>query len=271
VRFPAQQPPRRRAFLDRHLSDSLARADRVIVPTRFIRDELTEVHGLGPERVRVVPEGVDPGFRPRAAAETAAPLARHGLRPGGYLLSVGTLEPRKNLETLVAAVADLPATVRRRWPLVLVGAPGWRDSGLAGRLAPLVREGSAKVLGHVPDPDLRALYAGARGVAYLSTYEGFGLPCLEAMASGAPLLISTAPALREVTAGAGLEAPAGDVDAVRQQLQRLLEDTALRVDLACRGRDRAAGLTWLAAASATRAVYAEVLAPATAAPPREAA
>lgn len=260
LRFPAQQPRRRRAFLDAHLPASLARAERIVVPTAFVRDEVCASFGTDPAKIRVVPEGVAPRFHPRAAAEIAPVLERFGLEPGAYLLSVATLEPRKNLPTLLAAFAELPRDVRRAHPLAVAGSPGWHSRRTRRRLARLAREGTAHVLGHVADDALPALYAGAAGFAYMSVYEGFGLPVLEAMASGVPVLASDAPALVEVTGGAALHVPARDAGAVRDGLDRLLTDASQRAHLADAGRHRAAMLTWASAAAATRAIYRDVLA-----------
>lgn len=259
VRHPDRQPRRRRAFLDRHLPDALAGAARVIVPSAFVRDEVHAVFGTDRAKLRVVPEGVGAAFRPRAADELRPALARLDLVPGGYLLSVGTREPRKNLDVLVAAFAGLPPETRRRWPLVLAGAPGWQAGDLDARLEPLRREGTARVLGYVPERQLPALYAGAAGFAYLSGYEGFGLPVLEAMASGVPVLAGDTPSLAEVAAGAAQHVPPRDPEAARAGLTRLLTDERAREHAIAAGRCRARELTWARAASATRAVYRELL------------
>jgi len=137
---------------------------------------------------------------------------------------------------------------------------GWHDGPIDRALDPLQREGSAVVAGYVPEATLQALYAGAAAFAYLSAYEGFGLPCLEAMASGAPVLASTAPALAEVTGPAARRVTPEDPASVAAALGELLEDAAARAALAEAGRARAAGFTWARTAAATREVYAGVLA-----------
>jgi len=260
VRHPDQQPAQRRRFLDTHLPRSLARADRIIVPSRFVRDEVAATFDVDPAKLRVVPEGVATRFRPHTAEEIEPALSRFGLTWGGYLLSVGTLEPRKNLATLADAFAELPETLRRRYPLVIVGASGWRHASMNRRLAALAREGTVRVLGHVPDVALPAIYAGAATFAYVSVYEGFGLPVLEAMASGVPVLAADTPSLVEVADGAAVHVAPRDAASVTAELTRLVTDRALRDTLAADGRRRAAVLSWANAAAQTRAVYAELLA-----------
>jgi alpha-1,3-rhamnosyl/mannosyltransferase len=260
VRHPTQQPPQRRRFLDSHLPHSLEHADRIIVPSVFVHDEVTATFAVNPDKLRVVPEGVAPRFRPHQAEEIEPALRRFGLTWGGYILSVGTLEPRKNLTTLVAAFAQLPAALRHRYPLVIVGTRGWRHADMDRRLAELAREGTVRILGHVPDVALPAVYAGSALFAYLSVYEGFGLPVLEAMASGVPVLAADTASLVEVADGAAAHVPAHDPKSVNVELARLLSDAVLRDTLASDGRRRAGVLSWANAATRTRAVYAELVA-----------
>ena len=260
LRYPALHPRDRLAYLARRLPPALDRAARIIVPSAFVATELQDLLDVPAGRIRVVPEGVEGAFHPRPAAALRPVLDPLGLAPGGYVLSVGTREPRKNLAALAEGFARLPAGLRRAFPLVVVGVRGWGDGPIDRALAPLQREGSAVVAGYVPEATLQALYAGAAVFAYLSAYEGFGLPCLEAMASGAPVLASPAPALAEVTGPAARRVTPEDADAVAAALAELLESPGARTALAEAGPARAAGFTWPRAAAATRAIYAEVLA-----------
>ena len=205
----------------------------VIAVSEFTRDELVELLGVREERVHVVPNGVGPPFTPAGAAAS-----------GEYVLAVATLEPRKNLDRLVQAFerADLGGCELR-----VVGASGWGDVTVGG---PNIRW-----LGEVPDEELAALYRGALCVAYVSLYEGFGLPVLEAMACGAPVVASTAPALRELGGDAVVAVDPLDPDAIADGLE---EAIARRDDLRLRGLERAGGFTWQRTAEQTAAVYRAV-------------
>lgn len=260
ARHPETLSARNRVLLRRLVPASIASADHVLCFSDFTRREAAELYALPPERATVVPHGVHPRF---FAVPTPAELARlrerHRL-PERFLLFVGTLEPRKNLMSFLHAHDRLPRDLQREHPLVLVGDAGWGDD--AARAAVQEREESGRLLrlGYVVDEDLPRLYAAATALVLPSLYEGFGLPVLEAMAAGTPVVCSDAPALAEVAGGAALHFPATDVEALAAALVRVLTDADLRDDLARRGRKRASGFTWDRAAAATLTVIRELLA-----------
>jgi glycosyltransferase involved in cell wall biosynthesis len=208
----------------------LAAARRVIAVSEFTRRELHEVLGVPDERIRVVPNAVGPAFAP------AGPAA-----DGDYVLAVGTLEPRKNLARLLEAVRRTGIELR------VVGARGWGGIEVGGN--------GVRWLGEVPDARLAELYRGAACVAYPSLYEGFGMPVLEAMACGAPVVTSAGGATEEVAGGAAVLVDPLDSGSIAAGLE---EAAARRDELARLGVARARAFSWAETAAATAAVYREL-------------
>jgi glycosyltransferase involved in cell wall biosynthesis len=227
-------------------------ADLVLCPSRATIDDCAAA-GIGRDRLRHVPWGMTAADV--TGDEVAQARARYGLS-GRYVLSVGTLEPRKNLPRLLEAFARLP---QRDITLAVVGPDGWGDS-LA---EPAARLGDRlRLTGFVPRSQLAALYGGASVVCYPSLWEGYGLPVAEAMGAGAPVVTSAGTATEElVVGGAGLAVDPLDVDAIAGALASVLDDDQLAARLRTAGRERAAATTWQATAEATIAAYDEVAGP----------
>jgi len=259
VRYPETHPADRLAALDRYFPRSLEAASAVLTDCEFVKREMIEVFGVSPEKIFPVLLGVSPEFFPRGANDCEKTLAGHGLSFGSYVLSVGTLEPRKNIPALIDAYSMLPDDLQRRYPLVMVGMRGWLSSGLEARLKPLVDKGVVKPLGYVPDAEMPMIYSGAAAFAFPSLYEGFGLPPLEAMACGVPVVCSGTSSLPEVVGDAGVLVDPRDVDAISESLRRVLEDRIFAADLAQKGVQRAAEFTWKRTAEQTINVYRRVL------------
>jgi alpha-1,3-rhamnosyl/mannosyltransferase len=254
--FPEWHPAARRALLGAGLAPSAERADRIVTGSHHSRGDILKLLPVEPERVVVVPDGIDPVFGIQPSAEVAARLAPLGLRPGHYLLFLGTVEPRKNLVRLLEA---LEASAPDVGPLVLAGGQGWHDAAIHAAIERLTRAGRVRPLGYVAD-DLRpALHAGARAFAYPSLYEGFGLPLLEAMACGTPVLTSNTSSLPEVVGDAALIVDPEDVSAIAAGLTRLWRDDDLRADLRARGLLRAREFSWDRTARLTLDVYRDAL------------
>jgi glycosyltransferase involved in cell wall biosynthesis len=231
---------------------AVATADAVVVPSEATARALAE-HLRLRRPPDVVPLGATPLPRPQDAA---ARLQRLGLEPGGYLLSLATLEPRKGLDLLIRALARPAAP---DIPLALVGAPGWGglDAGALARGAGLA-PGRVRVLGRLADPDLAAVLGGAAALAVPSRAEGFGLPVVEGMAAGVPVVTSRDPALLEVGGAATLPSDTSE-DALAEALGRVCGDAALRSAMVAAGRERAAGYTWASCAQRHLEVYRRVL------------
>ncbi len=250
-RFPDRFPPRWRFLYGAGVRAAVKRADALLVPSNATADDLVAIADADPMKVHVTPLAVRPI---ESAADGAEARRRLGVT-APYVLFVGTLEPRKNVVKLVRAYRQVAPDVPHA--LVLAGPDGWHTEDLEEELA---REGPGTVIrtGVVSDDDLDALYRGASAFAYPSSFEGFGLPVLEAMARGVPTVTSNAPALAEVAAGAALLVEADDVAGLADALARMLTDETLATDLRSRGLARAAGYTWAATARATLEVYALV-------------
>jgi alpha-1,3-rhamnosyl/mannosyltransferase len=259
LRHPETHPPQRVRAFARALP-RLAAAPWINTISAFSAREIVALLGVPAERVAITPPGVDPGFLlPFRPAEEAAALAQLELVAGGYLLSVATLEPRKNLATLIAAYAGLPEGLQARAPLVLVGQPGWGDLGLPAATEALTRRGRLRFTGHVPQPLLAALYRGAALFLYPSIYEGFGLPVLEALAAGAPVAISAGTAMEEAAGPHGLRLPARDEGAWREAMRQAIEAPDRSPPAAAARLAWARRFDWATTAAATRALYRRIL------------
>ena len=257
LRFPEFHADNVVRWLEASMETSLARADRVITVSNVVRDELLEHYDLPPERVSVIYEGVEAGYRPRDPDETASVLSSYELAHGGYVLLVATLEPRKGIDVLLEAWAQLPEETRREFPLVLTGSKGWRNEAIRERMETFIAEGSVKYLGYVPADHLPSLYSGAAVFAYPSVYEGFGLPVLDAMSSGVPVICRAGTSMAEFSAGACLLCETGDAEELAGKISFLLASDSQRAEWGERGRARAADFSWSRCARETAAVYAE--------------
>lgn len=245
-------------FLQKELTLTLQRADALITDSHYTRQELADYFGWPIERIHAVPLASSPEFHPRSADSLREALARYGLQAGGYSLFVGTIEPRKNLETLLDAYGKLPVALRQRWPLILTGYHGWRSEAIHQRIAQAQQQGWARYLGFAASEDLPLLYAGARLFTFPSHYEGFGLPVLEAMSSGVPVVCSNSSSLPEVAGQAALMCAPDDVDGLSALLRQGLEDENWRLAAVQQGLTHAAGFSWERCAQATIEVYRKV-------------
>ena len=241
-----------RVFVPRGLS----RARRIITLAESTRRDLMARFHLAPKRVRVIYPCVRDFFRPVVRPDV---IAKKYSLPENYILYVGTLERRKNIPTLIEAFAltrrmgDLPHT------LVLAGQPGWLYQDIFEMVRRQNLSGQVRFLGYVPDEDLPALYSHADLFAYLSLYEGFGLPPLEAMACGVPVLVSNTSALPEVVGEAGVLVAPRDVPTIASEMMRVLRDSDLRAEMRVRGLERAQLFTPQKMIEQTLQVYDEAI------------
>lgn len=251
-------PAERVRYMQAEMELSLKRASALLTDTEYTRQEVAAHFGWPLDRIHAVPLACGPEFAPRPDDLLRSALASYGLQPGGYTLFTGTVEPRKNVSTLLDAYSKLLAANRQRVPLVVAGYRGWQSDDLHARLTAAQHEGWVRYLGFVPNDVLPLLMAGARLFAYPSHYEGFGLPVLEAMASGVPVVCSNATTLPEVAGGAAAMHAPCDVDTLYEHLRRGLDDENWRLAARQQGLQRARQFSWARCAQDTLAVYRAV-------------
>jgi alpha-1,3-rhamnosyl/mannosyltransferase len=260
VRHPATHPAGRLDTISRYLQGCLDAASAILTDSEFVKNELIELFGVPPGKIFPVLLGVSPAFYPRHPQACHEFLTKQELHFGSYILSVGTLEPRKNIPALIDAYSLLSPELQRRFPLVLVGMQGWLTSTLETRMKPFVERGVIKPLGYVHDAAMPLIYSGAAAFVFPSLYEGFGLPVLEAMRCGVPVISSSTSSLPEVVGDAGVLVSPLDVEALSGSLRQILEDRVFAADLSRKGIVRAAGFSWEKTAAETIDVYRRVLA-----------
>ncbi len=258
---PAMRPKRRSRAIERlTLGGAVKRAAKLLAISQCTAEALINRYPGAASRTVVAPLGVSPALSPNGAGATITEAGATGgaLPNPGFVLAVGTLEPRKNLPRLVAAYAAMPSALQAAHPLVVAGALGWETNGTVQALHSLGER--CELLGYVSDATLAELYRSCAVFCYPSLGEGFGLPVLEAMAAGATVLTSDISSLPEVGGDAVAYTDPTDVAAMTEQLQRLLRDDPLRQELSARARTRAATFSWSAFAQTTLSTLEEAAA-----------
>jgi glycosyltransferase involved in cell wall biosynthesis len=239
---------------DRNFAGILKRADAVIAVSQSTKDDSVRVLGLAPEKITVIHSGVSDAFFdvPTDAMWRVKERYRLG-RP--YVLFIGTIEPRKNIDTLLDAYTSLELSLQVEFELVIAGASGWAPRATMARLSTK----GIRYLGYVPEPDLAPLTAAASAFAYPSLYEGFGFPVAQAMAAGVPVITSNVSSLPEVTGNAALLVDPRSTWELRNALTRLLSSPDLRAELGERGRCHARGFRWDVCAAKSLSFFKGVL------------
>ena len=257
---PGSHPARRVAEMGRAIPHAVDRAQALITISEFSRREIVQRYPQAEGKLFVVPVGVEPGFSPRTEVECMPVLHAQGLAWKNFVLFVGTLEPRKNLERCLQAYADLPLQQARALPLVVVGAKGWRDGSLNAALDAACERGIARKVGSLADDELPMFYSAARGLCFASLYEGQGLPALEATCCGTPVLTTIGSPMAENLSGIALTADPTDARAIRDGLLQLIEDDGLQANAMAHAASIAAAFAWDKIAVDTLKVYEFALA-----------
>ncbi len=260
ARYPKSFNRANRIYLTWAVRDAVRRANRIIVISQSTKRDLVEMFGAQPEQISVVYCGVDPAFTAaRDRNKLDAFRARHNL-PEHMILHVGTIEPRKNIPRLIRAFAHAKRTARLPHKLVLVGAHGWKYTEVEEAIEQTDSTHDVIFAGYVLQEELPLWYQAAELFVYPSIYEGFGLPPLDAMANGVPVITSNTSSLPEVVGSAAIQVAPDDEQAIADAIMRTLSDKPLRDEMRTRGIAQAKNFSWERAAQETVAIYRSVLA-----------
>ena len=257
-RFPQHQKRLNYWYLNSTMPLYCQRADAIITVSEASKRDIVTDYGLDPEKITVIYEAASSNFCPVTASVVDQVRARYHL-PDRYLIHVGTIEPRKNLTRLVEALKDL-RDEELCIPLVVVGGKGWLYESFFQRLETLEMDDAVCFPGYVPDDDLAALYSGATATIMPSVYEGFGLPVLESMACGTPVLASNSSSLPELGGKAAHYFDPYDTVAIAASIRAMWIDTDWQAEMRRRGLEQAARFSWARAAAETLAVYDRTIA-----------
>lgn len=244
--YPEFVSPKNQNFLEKNIYKWVKRSDRVLAISENARQEIIKTLGVASEKTLLVPCGVDPSqFFKRDIDEVAAFKRDYGIK-GGYILYLGNIEPRKNIERLVDAYKLLPKELRKKYSLVLVGGGGWLDEPIKEKIYQEQKNGLSiiKLNKYVPDDKLPALYSGAEILVHPALYEGFGISPLQAMACETPVVVANNSSLPEVVGSAGLMVEALNVKDISAKMERLLIDRKLRKALISKGKTQAQVYNW---------------------------
>ena len=252
---PGTHPKHRVHYLNRYLGRLQVNEQPIITISQSIKNNLIEKYQLCPDRIHVTYLAADSKFKPRTTIACETVLGNKALQYGRYFLSVGTLEPRKNLERVIQAFTSLDPEIQHSCPLVIVGATGWKSSTLEKQIVKLQKLGVVRRLNYVSNTELPILYSGALAFVYPSLYEGFGLPLLEAMQSGCACISSNNGALSEVAGGSSLEVDPHNKEEIAQALSILINDDQYASKLSSLGIQRANNFSWEKTAKLTQQIY----------------
>jgi glycosyltransferase involved in cell wall biosynthesis len=259
ARVPESASPKLRAYLDVVVPRSIARADHVIADSQATKDDIIALYNTPAAKITVLLSGVDPRFQHVADPQMQQHMRdKYGIDSRPFVLSVGTVQPRKNYSRLIESLSALRA---RGYDvqLVVAGGKGWLEDEMYQTITRLGMAEHVRLIGYVNDEDLPALYSAATCIAYPSLYEGFGFPILEGMACHTPVVTANVSSLPEVAGDAAIMVDPLDTDALTNALRRVLDDSNLRQDLIQRGAERVKQFTWANAATNLREIYQHVL------------
>ena len=240
---PQFHPKARVKYLKAELPRTLARAKHVIVVSQYTKQSVMEHFDLDDQQITVVPPSVKSEYYPRTASECAQLKKRLGL-PENFILFVGTLEPRKNLQGLLLAYKLLSTELKSQYPLVLSGRKGWLLEDIEQILQPMLDSGEVMWLGYLNSKDLPALYSSATAFTYVSHFEGFGMPIAEAMACGTAVIASDNTAMKEASGGAVCIVSPHSIGSIAQGMRKVLLDSSYRIECETKGLEISKNRSW---------------------------
>ncbi len=244
IRYPQYHPSARVSFVNKAIDDALTYADHIITDSEFVKRELIQLFGGNKNKITAIPLGADQSYRVRGAGECQNVLALYKLKYKEYFLFVSTIEPRKNLIRLLQAYKIYREKSPNGYPLILVGGKGWNNQAVFDEINIMQDKGWVKYLGYINQTHVPTLYSAARALLFPSVYEGFGLPVLEAMQSGTPVLTCKDSSMSEITGSSAVLIEVNDVEMMAKQIKRLSEDELLCKKLSKSGVTQTLNFSW---------------------------
>ena len=259
VRAPEAASPQLKAFLDATVPRSVARADHILADSQATKSDLMELYGTSERKISVLLCGVDDSFQPVNDQRVIAAIRKkYSLESVDFLLAVGTVQPRKNYSRAIQALAQI-RNLGHDLHLAIVGGKGWLEDEMYSTIENSGMKEYVHLLGYVDDRDLPALYSSARALLMVSLYEGFGLPIIEAMSCGTPVITSKVSSLPEVAGDAALLVDPYDITSITEAILQLESDLTLREALVEAGYLQARKFSWKRSAAKLKAIYDELL------------
>ena len=259
MRYPETLTRKRLNWLKDGLPKTIKKAKYIITISNFTKNEIVKWMNVNEKRIKVIYPGVNESFYPNKDNSVFDCLNHYNLKFKQYILTVGTLEPRKNILTLLEAYEKFYARTSLNYPLVIVGMKGWKDEDINRGINRLTQKNMIISLGYVPEDELPNLYNGAALFVFPSIYEGFGFPPLEAMACGVPTIVSNRGSLSEVVGNGGFVLDPKDIDKMSNEIEGFLKETRKREVFSKQGIERVKMFTWKSCAENTYELYQSVL------------
>lgn len=255
IKHPELHPPARVRAMNNYFEKSLANSAHIITDSEFIKSELQSIFNYPKKNISTIMLGVDNKYRPRTEEDCSSVLKNIGLNYKKFILSVGTIEPRKNIKTVLSTYCILPTTIQREYPLVIIGMKGWLEKDNMKSIRNLAKSKKIIFLDYIDDTKLAILFSSAKLLFYPSLYEGFGLPVLESMASGTSVVTSNVSSIPEVIGGDGILHDPLDEDQFSYSIQRIILDPEYRRNYEEKLISRSKEFSWKKCSAQTVNVY----------------